>query len=189
MASKREQLVKTSIRLFAENGYHATGIDRITEEAGVSKKTLYRHFRTKEDLILAALRHHDELNRNQFVKQVESMASTPRSKLLAIFDVAQEWFLSNNFYGCMFINAVSEYSEPDTSIREICKEYKRLTRRYMEQLAKEAGIKDSARVAGELSLLLEGSIVTAQVSGNPDSAAVAKRMAKVFIDRALTNKQ
>lgn len=185
MSLKREKLIETAAELFAKNGYHATGIDTILAHAGVAKKTLYTHFRTKDELILAALRQHDGQFRNSFMKSVEEIANTPEEKLIAIFDVAKKWFSQNNFYGCMFINAVGEYSEEKTAIREVCKEFKRLMRSYIESLAKEAGIKDAKELANELALLLEGSIVTAQVSEQSEKAAdTAKRIAKILIEDA-----
>ena len=188
MSSKREKLIETAVELFSERGFHATGIDTILARSGVAKKTLYSHFRTKDELILAALRQHDGQFRNHFMKNVESMADTPEERLLAIFDVAEAWFSQNNFYGCMFINAIGEYSEKGTAIREVCKEYKRLMRNYMVNLAEQAGIKDADNLASDLALLLEGSIVTAQVSEQSERAAnTAKRIAKTLIEDAIKN--
>lgn len=186
MSSKREKLIETAAELFAKNGYHATGIDTILAHAGVAKKTLYNHFRTKEELILAVLRQHDGEFRNYFMKNVEAIADKPKDRLLAIFDVAEAWFSQNNFYGCMFINAVGEYSAEGTAIREVCKEFKRLMHSYMKSLAEQAGVKDAENLANELALLLEGSIVTAQVSEQRAKAAkTAKRVAKSLIEVAI----
>lgn len=182
--SKRDQLVRTAVRLFSEHGYHATGIDRIAGEAGISKRTLYHHFRTKDELILAALRHHDGVFRNDFVKSVERIGSTPRERLLAIYDVARDWFCDTEFHGCMFINAIGEYSATDTAIRAACQEFKRLLRNYIRDQAIEAGTADPEALADELALLLEGAIATAQVSGVPDSAKLARRMAEVLVARS-----
>jgi len=185
MSSKREQLIETACRLFAKNGYHATGIDTILAEAGVAKKTLYTHFRTKDELILAALRKHDSEFRNNFMKSVEELVDTPEERLLAIFDVAKDWFSDNKFYGCMFINAVGEYSEQNSAIREVCKEFKRLMRGYIKTLAEQAKLKDPEIIASELALLLEGSIVTAQVSEDNEKVAdTAKRIAKILIENS-----
>ena len=182
---RREHLIDTAIVLFAEHGYHATGIDAILAAAGVSKKTLYRHFRSKDELILAALKKYDGLFRNDFMRQVESRAETPRGRLLAVFDVAADWFRQNNFYGCMYINAIGEYAAPDTPIRQVCKEFKALMRRYIENLCVDLRVPDPAGLAEELALLLEGAIVTAQVSETRARAAqVAATAAAVLIDRA-----
>ena len=104
----REHIINTAIELFREYGYHATGVDRIINEAGVSKKTLYTHFRSKEELLIAALRHYDGVFRNNFMRKVDQSAKSPQEKLLAIFDVAQDWFSQKNFSAaCLSISSVS----------------------------------------------------------------------------------
>lgn len=185
-SSRREHLIDTAIALFSENGFHGTGIDTILEVAGVSKKTLYRHFRSKDELILACLRKYDGLFRNNFMRQVEALADTPRGRLLGLFDVAEQWFKQNNFYGCMFINAVGEYSEADTPIREVCRDFKAMIRGYIRSLCEQAGATDPEMLADELALLFEGATVTAQVSQDRSRAArVAKTAATALIDQAL----
>ena len=185
-SQRREHLIDTAIGLFGENGFHATGIDTILARAGVSKKTLYRHFRSKEELILAALRKHDGAFRNGFMRQVSAQARTPRGRLLAVFDVAEAWFRHDSFYGCMFINAIGEYSAADTPIRQACKDFKAMMRGFIEQLCRELPVAEPSVLAEELALLLEGAIVTAQVSQQRSRAAqVAKTAAAVLIDRAL----
>jgi AcrR family transcriptional regulator len=185
-SQRREHLIDTAMALFSAHGFHATGIDRILAEAGVSKKTLYRHFRSKEELILAALKKYDSLFRNGFMRQVEAKADNPRERLLAVFDVAGDWFAQNNFYGCIFINAIGEYAAPKTAIRQVCKDFKTLMRRYLEDLATQLPATDPAELADELALLLEGAIVTAQVSENKEKAArVAKTAAAALIDQVM----
>ena len=110
MSAKREQLVDTALRLFYQDGYHATGIDKIIQEAGVARGTLYKHFKSKDDLILAVLRRRDEEFRAWFKTYVERAASDPRGRLLAMFDGMTEWFKGKAFpgrpfHGCSFINA------------------------------------------------------------------------------------
>ncbi len=190
MSSKREKLIESALELFAKDGFHATGIDAILAHSGIAKKTLYNHFRSKDELILAVLRQYDGQFRNHFMKDVEAMAHTPEERLLAIFDVAKMWFSQNNFYGCMFINAISEYSEEGTAIRGMCKEFKRLMRSYMKSLTDQMGFKDPDSLASEFALLFEGSIVTAQVSEQSEEAAnTAKRIAKILIDNAIQARQ
>ena len=184
VSAKRQQLVDTAIDLFNAHGFHGVGIDRIAEAAHVSKKTMYHHFRSKEELILAALRHHDGLFRNNFMKAVEAAGATPRERLLAIFDVAQAWFSDNKFYGCMFINAVGEYSDPETPIRDACKDFKRQLLAFIVELASEAEVENPGELAATLAILLEGAIVTAQVSGRPDAASTAREAAAVLIEQA-----
>jgi AcrR family transcriptional regulator len=184
-SSKREELIKTALALFAKNGIHATGIDTIVEQSGVTKKTLYAHFRSKEELVLAVLRQYDGMARNEFMRRVESGGKTPKARLLAIFDFAERWFQQSNFYGCLFINTIGEYSDNDTAIRQICQDYKKLVKAYILSLCEQVGTSDPQELAEELALLLEGATVTAQVSQNPQTAKIAKRAAKVLIDKAI----
>ena len=185
ISDRREHLIDTAIRLFLANGFHATGIDTILKESGVSKKTLYRHFRSKEELILGALRKYDGQFRNGFMRQVEAAADTPYDRLLAMFDVAQDWFQQNAFYGCMFINAVGEYSAADTPIRQACKDFKKMMRGYIVGLCRDLPVQDPEALGDEIAILLEGAIVTAQVSQSRIRAAqVAKTAAKTLIDQA-----
>lgn len=185
MSQKRQELIDTAIRLFGEYGFHNTGIDRIAQEANVSKKTMYHHFRSKEELILAALKHQDGLFRNFFMKSVGAVSDSPYKQLLGIYDVANTWFSDKKFYGCMFINAVGEYADRDNAIQDACQSFKTQMTSFIEELATEAGVADAARLAETLALLLEGAIVTAQVAGRPDSANTAKVAAKILIDRTL----
>ena len=176
--SRREDVIKTAISLFSKHGFNGTGVDMIMREAKVSKKTMYSYFRSKDELILAALQHYDGLFRNNFMKQVGKAASTPEKKLLAIFDVAKVWFMQDNFFGCMFINAIGEYSDSDTPIRNISVQFKTQMRDYIKKLCLEAGAKDPDELADALALLLEGAIVTAQVGKKPSAAEIAKKTAQ-----------
>lgn len=184
MSAKRQDIIDTAIQLFAKQGFHATGIDLIAERAKVSKKTMYHHFRSKQELILAALKQHDGLFRNFFMKSVSQISDSPYERLLGIFDVAEMWFSNNEFYGCMFINAIGEYSSRDTMIRRACQDFKSQMAAFIEELVVEAGIGDPEPVATALALLLEGSIVTAQVSGSAIAAEQAKAAAKIIVDAA-----
>jgi AcrR family transcriptional regulator len=186
---RREHLIETATTLFCEHGYHATGIDKILNKARVSKKTLYTHFRSKEELILAVLRQYDGLFRNDFMRKVDRLGKTPPEKLLAVFDVAEAWFSQHNFYGCMFINAIGEYSEKDSPIRDVSKQFKQLIRDYIKTLCVEAGAEAPDALADQLALILEGAIVTAQVSQNPKAAQTAKDAAAVLIERMVKSSQ
>lgn len=182
--TRRQHLIQTAVTLFAAHGYHATGVDTILAAAGVSKKTLYSHFRSKDELILAVLRDYDGRFRNDFMRQVERAASTPQDRLVALFDVAEHWFCGDRFYGCMFINAIAEYAQKQSAIRTACQEFKRLLRTYMQELAEQAGAAHPSDLADELALLLEGATVTAQVSAQPGAARTARRVAALLVAQA-----
>ncbi len=187
-SNKRDQLVDTALKLFYRDGFHATGIDRILAESGVAKMTLYNHFKSKDELILAALRLRDERFRNWFMKAVEQRAEKPAERLLAVFDVLEEWFRTDGFCGCMFINASAEFASPDDPIHVTSAEHKRLVLKYLRELAADAGSADPDELGDQIGLLLEGAIVLAHVTGRPDAAGQARSAAEVLLarSRALT---
>ncbi len=191
--SRREELVDAAMRVFYRHGFHASGLDSILEEGGISRMTLYNHFKSKDELIVAALRKRDEVFRNRMMKFVEATAQNPRERLLATFDFHEQWFASSEFFGCMFINASAEFSDPASAPRRIAAEHKAEILRYLRGLCADSGLESHALLPQQLVLLLEGAIVTAQVVGqvadrgaDPGAAArLAKDMARRLIDEAL----
>lgn len=179
--SRRSDIIQTAIALFSKHGFNGTGVDMIMREAKVSKKTMYSYFRSKDELILASLQEYDGLFRNHFMKQVDKLAKQPDDKLLALFDVARAWFMQDHFFGCMFINAIGEYSDSGTPLRHVCRQFKTQMRGFIREICVQAGIKKPDELADELALLLEGAIVTAQVSQRPQAAEIAKKAAKALI--------
>lgn len=187
--SRRQHLIDIALEMFAEHGFHATGIDMVMERAKMSKKTLYSYFRSKEELILACLRHHDGIFRNHFMMQVEKNGGTVEERLLGVFDVAAAWFCQNNFFGCIFINAVGEYSDQNSPIRQVSKDFKKLMRTYILSLTRQLPVQNCESLANQLALLLEGAIVTAQVSQKPEAADEAKQAASTILSAALNAPQ
>lgn len=184
-SSRRDHLVDTAVALFGRHGFHATGIDRVLRESGVAKMTLYKHFRSKDELILAALRRRDERFRNWLVRAVEGRARSPRARLLALFDAVGEWIAGPDFSGCTFINAAAEFADPDHPIHGAAAEHKRLVLGYLRGLAEAAGAAQADVLARQLMLLVEGAIVIAQVSGQAGAAAEARGAAEILIAAAL----
>jgi AcrR family transcriptional regulator len=184
-STKRDQLIDTALRLFAKNGYRATGIDTILEEAGVAKMTLYHHFKSKDELILAALRRRDEEWRSWFTQEVESRSPTPRGRLVALFDVLEDWFERKNYHGCSFSRAATEYRDPRHAVHELAAEHKRILHRYIRDLATAAGIKDVSSLADQLSLLIDGAVINMEIFYKPQVAKTAKRMAEKLIAAAV----
>ncbi|MGD8326911.1 MAG: TetR family transcriptional regulator [Sphingomonadales bacterium] len=183
MASmKRDHLINTALQMFCEYGFHATGVDKIIEQAGVARMTLYKHFKSKDELILATLRRHDEELRNWFMRRVEHLGDTAKARLLCIFDVLDEWFNSEDFTGCMFINASAEYPLPQDPIHRAAREHKILTFEFIRDLAKEAGAEDPDSLAYTLTLIAEGSMVMAYVADDKEAAIKAKVAAERVIN-------
>jgi AcrR family transcriptional regulator len=183
--SRKEHLVDIALDLFYREGFHSTGIDKILAESGVAKMTLYKHFRSKNDLILAALQERDRRFREWFFGEVESRAETPEEKLLAVFDALGVWLQGKDFRGCMFINAAAEFSSKNEAIHGFAGDHKRLVCDYLQELAKAAGVAEPSVLAFQLNLLVEGAIVMAHVGGETGSAEHAKVAAVTLIEKAL----
>jgi AcrR family transcriptional regulator len=145
---------------------------------------MYKHFRTKEEMILAVLRLRDERFRNWFCRRIEEIAETPEDRLLAVFDALQEWFKSSEFKGCMFIKAVSEFQDPKDPIHIQSATHKRMLLEFVQGLAAQAGVADSGALARQLMLLKEGAIVTAVMQGNAEAATEAKVAARILVTAA-----
>jgi AcrR family transcriptional regulator len=183
--SKRDELVREALKVFYHGGFHATGMDALVAATGISKTTMFKHFSSKEELILAVLRLRDENFRNWLVRRVAELAASPRGRLLAIFDALVEWFGEPGFRGCMFIKASSEFQDPDHPIHVQSAEHKRLLFNYVKDLAVAAGAPEPAVLARQLLLLKEGAIVTKQMGYEQDPAGDAKKAAEVLLEHAL----
>ena len=189
VTSKRDQLIEAALRLFGRDGYHATGIDRIREEAGVARMTLYNQFGSKEELIIAALRRGDTEFRTWLRDTVDARALAPRQRLLAVFDVLDAWFKAEPtappFFGCTFINAAAEFSDPDDPVHRQAADHKAKLCAYVSELATAAGADEPEALARDLLLLMDGAIVGAQVTGDRDAALRARALAAIVLDRRL----
>ncbi len=187
--SRRDHLVDTALELFYANGFHATGIDKILKQSGVAKMTLYNHFKSKDQLILAVLRRRDERFRAWLKEAVERRAETPRERLLALFDALEEWFNGPDFFGCMFINASAEFAKHDDPVHAVARLHKRLVLSYVRDLAAAAGAAEPEALARQLELLMEGATVVAQIGGSSDAAQRAKQAAETLIAQAVAGAQ
>jgi len=178
----RDELVRKALQVFYRNGFHATGMDMLVAETGISKTSMYKHFRTKEELILSVLRLRDEDFRNWLYRRMEELAKTPKEQLIAMFDVLEEWFAEPGFHGCLFIKAISEYPDAGSPIYKQSADHKRMLHHHLVRLAEKARLADPEGVARRLMLLKEGAIVTAHLGhlGNP--AMDAKQAAIALID-------
>ncbi|MBA4099054.1 MAG: TetR family transcriptional regulator [Rhodospirillum sp.] len=180
----RDRLIDTAIHLFNRYGFHATGVDRIVAVAKVAKKTLYAHFPSKEDLIIAALSRKRAAFADKFLPAVLASSDQPRDRLLSLFELAKSWFNDPDFYGCIFVNAAVEYSEPGHPINACAREFKTLLRGFALEQAQAGGAADPEILADQIALLFEGATTVAQVSARPDAATTAKTIAAQLIDQA-----
>jgi len=182
----RDRLVLHAIELFYTHGFNAVGIDQIIEAAGVTKTTFYKHFDSKDDLMVAAVKQRDKWEAAAWGRAIHAAAGDdPRARLLALFDVLDEWFNAPDFRGCIFINTAAEFPNPHDPIHQAAAEYKRRCRDHWRDAAQAAGAtdKDAETFADQYALVVEGTLIMRQVHGRNDAARIAQGMAEQLVDR------
>jgi AcrR family transcriptional regulator len=183
-AKARDRILSSAYELFARHGIRAVGIDAIIEHSGVARMTLYRHFASKDELVLAFLERRDALWSVAWLQaEVERRAKKPVERLLAIFDVIGEWFKAENYEGCSFINVMLETTERSSAVRAATVMYLERVRQFLEQLAVQAEISDAAAFSRKWQLLMNGSIVAAS-AGDRAAAQHAREVGALAIAAA-----
>lgn len=167
---KRSQIVQTAYRLFKRDGFHATGLDKIIAEADVAKMTVYRHFPTKDGLIVEVL----DWRAERFKRQLDNLSEaplTPNEKIASIFDWHEHWFDSPEFHGCLFQHAIAEFGDPANAVFEAAARQKHdLQQRIRDILVQSLPADRLDHVATTLCMLIEGATVLAHMG--PGKAAI-----------------
>jgi AcrR family transcriptional regulator len=181
--SARERLIDTSYQLFTRRGICDVGVDEVVAKAGVAKATLYRHFSSKEELVLAFMDRRAELWTDEVIdRQPSARADDPKEQLLALFDVLDEWFHHHSDYeACSFVRVLFE-SGSEGRIGKACIGHLDRIRDILRARAESAGLRDCDDLAWSLNILVKGSIVCA-AEGDVDSARRAKRLAALLIEQ------
>lgn len=174
ISDARQRILETADRLFYQEGIRAVGIDRIIAEAGVAKMSLYNHFPSKDDLILAVLQYREEGVLAFFRSAMERHGKKAKTPLRAFFAALKDLFESPGFRGCPFQNAAIELADPAHPGSQFVRGHKRRFQEFLAGLVEVALGKGAARVAPAVGLLVEGAIVTTVIQGTPDAADVAR---------------
>jgi AcrR family transcriptional regulator len=179
----KEKLFQTAARLFYQHGYRAIGVDTIASEAGIGKMTLYRHYPSKDELIVAFLRESNQEFWDYFEQSTKD-ASTARGKLLAFFAALQTYVVTSACYGCPFINVASEYPAVEYAGHQVALAHKQAVRARFNQLAQQAGAHQPEALANALLLLMDGAYMAARMYGASPSnpAADVAEAARQVID-------
>ncbi|MFP3566901.1 TetR/AcrR family transcriptional regulator [Paraburkholderia sp. SIMBA_030] len=192
--SARERLLDAAEALIYAGGIHATGVDAIVKQSGTARKSFYTHFESKDALVAAALERRDERWMNWFIAGTQQHGKTARKRLLGMFDVLREWFASEDFHGCAFLNAAGEIGSADDPIRIVAREHKErllaFVRTQCDEYALESDMdrRRAARLSRQWLILLDGAIAVALVSGEPDAALDARAAAEALLDTESTGK-
>lgn len=183
--SKRDEIVRQAYRIFYENGFHATGVDSLMADSGISKRTVYKYFRSKEELICAAVDYYNQKTFKLVAEELDKRAKDPRGKILAIFDLRRDILAGGDFSGCFAINAKLEYEGKNKEIEAACAAFSAGLEKAVLQLCTAAGAKRPQALARQLMILVQGTIVYGQSQRDPGVADAAKETAKMLLDQAL----
>jgi AcrR family transcriptional regulator len=174
---KRQHIIETAYTLFKRDGFHATGIDRIIAEAEVAKMTMYRHFPSKDGLIVEVLNWRTDRFKRQLDRLSET-AMTPDEKIMAVFDWHERWFDSPDFHGCLFQHALAEFGERDHAVFEAVMRQKRdLQDRIRDILAQSMPEGRAPHTAMTLFMLIEGATMLAQMGQGKEAIDNVRKVA------------
>ena len=173
----RKQIVDTASDLFYRQGYNATGINQIIEEAQIAKSSLYQHFPSKEDLLveyLSVTAESTDAALRAFIQKYEA----PKEKALALFDFLLKFSKQTAYGGCNFLNIVAELPADNKRVRALIKKQKDGIRALFAEILKPAK-KD--QLADELYLLFDAALVTSKVHESPWTIKTARTIAEKIL--------
>lgn len=176
----RDIILDVTEKLIYRHGIAATGMDFLVKTAGVSRKSIYRYFANKDELVVAALQRRDERWMQWLRDEVERVDDSGE-RLLALFSALKAWFGSADFRGCAFINTSGETGNPQDPVRLLAKAHKQKLFEYTRQLCQAHGTPDPERQAAQLLILIDGAITVALVMGDSTAADNAQCMARTLL--------
>ena len=169
----KERILDTTDRLFYRQGIRAVGVDTIAAETGISKRTLYNHFPSKDELIVAYL--------SRRFRPISGSDAPPAEQVLQVFDELERRVASRGFRGCPFVNAVAELGDATHAARSVAIAFKEHRRVWFRDLVTRLGAEDPESLATQLSLLVDGAIAAALVRGDPTMVRAAREAARTLL--------
>ncbi len=181
--SKRNEIVERAYQAFYGPGFHATGVDTVLENSGISKRTLYKYFRTKEALIAAVIEHYQQLVFERIPVIMAARTSDPIRQILCLFDIQGEDFAEGNFAGCLALNAKLEFEGKDANIEQACSQFYMHLEEYISTLCVYANCRNPKVTARKVILLFQGAIMLGQTHHDSSAAQFARAMAKEVLEQ------
>ena len=180
-SAARQRILAAAHHLFYTQGIRATGIEELITVASVARMSFYKHFPSKQALVLAFLHERHQSWQQQLEQQAKACSHTPAEEVRAVFQVLAKWFGEANFRGCAFINTVLETADPHTQEHLMALQHKHVLLAYLEGLLREAQFRNPAYGAAQLLLLIDGAIVRAQLGDGPTAATNAQALAELLL--------
>lgn len=168
---------------FNYDGIRGVSADTIIDRAGVAKMTLYKHYPTK-DILASAYVHERSDQWVAWLKgRVQRLARTPKQRLLVLFDVLEEWFKSDDYYGCPFHRSAAEFPDRDHPVHKEVIRNKRQLREFVAELIEDAGLRNPKRLVTELVVLMAGAEVMVNIEGLAQQVKRAQSAAALLLQQ------
>ncbi len=184
-SAARERILDTAFTLFYARGIRAVGVDLIIAESGVAKATFYKHFPSKDHLVVAYLDKVDGIWSSQLREAAEAAGPDPAGQLVGMFDALSTACRREGYRGCAFINAAAE-SQPGTPVHDRTVAHKTAVLAWVRTLAEQAGARDPGSLARSLTLLLDGGLASGSLDADPEAPEVARASARALVHAAST---
>ncbi len=182
-ATARQRILDTAFRLFYARGIRAAGVDLLIAESGVAKATFYKHFPTKDSLVLAYIQEVDRIWTGQLHAAADAAGDDPAEQLVGLFDALTTACRRDGYRGCGFINAAAE-TPAGTPVHDLVVAHKQAVLAWIADLARRAGVDDPQGLARSLTLLLDGGLASGALDADPDAARQAAATARQLVDAA-----
>ncbi len=179
----RARLVEGAGLIFYRDGIAATGTAGLARELGISKRTMYELFPSKDDLVAAALRARDEPIRAQLIAAAEQASDTPHEQLVGLFAGVEALVADDGFRGCPFLNATAELADPGHPAHAVCRDHKDELRRWMERTARRARLRSPGALSDQLLMLLDGALAGAAT--RPPRRGGLQAAARTLVEAAM----
>ncbi|OIQ81415.1 HTH-type transcriptional regulator YjdC [mine drainage metagenome] len=180
----REHILGVAAELFSSRGINATSVDTIVAEAGIAKVTLYKYFKSKEQLILEYLRQYDEKLWQKLSLRTTAQGAEPKESVLTLVNAVLEWIADPEFKGFAFVKASVEFPQLENPVHRTSVEFAQTLRNTIAGVATEAGIRNAETLALQLSMVIEGAAITENMQRESGAVQHAKELAKILIDSA-----
>jgi AcrR family transcriptional regulator len=180
--ASRQRLIEAAVRRFYRDGFRSVGIDQVLTDVGISKTAFYKHFESKEDLMIAALEMQNRWLQDTFRAMIcERGGPTAIGQLYAVLDVVEVIIESDEYQGCIFVNAAMEFPLPHEPAHVLASQNKQAIEDIVHALALQAGATDPRALAQEICLIVEGAYITRHITGNKQTIDIARRIARLVI--------
>lgn len=182
--SKRDEIIRTAFDSFYQNGFHTTGVDAVMADSGISKRTIYKYFRSKEELVAATIAYYESVIFDRLPDELARRHKDPQKQILSLFDLKAEEFALGDFNGCLAINAKIEFDGFDHPIEDACSGFYAKLEAYVADLCSAAKLKSPKSLAQQIVILFAGSVVMGKMHHNAETPNVAKKIVKMLLGAA-----